>query len=362
MKKYNSNFNINEINIDINNKPYFIADIAANHDGDIERAKDLIWLAKESGSDCAKFQHFKADKIVSDFGFSSMDNSKMSHQSTWRKSVAEIYDQYHTKREWNNTLIETCKEADIEFMTTPYDIEAMDGLQNHVNAIKIGSGDITYKPFLEKISQLNKPILLATGASDLNETIVAVESIVEHNKNICLMQCNTNYTGSQENFKNVNLNVLKTFSILYPNMPLGFSDHTYGHSAVLGAIALGARVIEKHFTDDNNREGPDHHFAMNPSTWRAMVDSSNELWSSLGDGVKRIEKNELDTVIIQRRAIRLVRDIEAGQILSAKDLECLRPCPKDALNPTQIDICIGKKLKQFQKAGSHLTVDLLEDV
>ena len=148
--KYNFSFSIGSTQISIREKPYFIADIAANHDGDIERAKSLIYLAKESGADCAKFQHFEADKIVSDFGFKALDNSKMSHQSSWEKSVAEIYDQYHTKREWNNILIETCKDADIEFMTTPYDIEAMDNLIDSVNAIKIGSGDISYSLFLKK--------------------------------------------------------------------------------------------------------------------------------------------------------------------------------------------------------------------
>jgi sialic acid synthase SpsE len=360
--KYNFSFDIGSSKIDVVEKPYFIADIAANHDGDIQRAKDLIYLAKEAGADCAKFQHFIVSNIVSDVGFSFLDNAKMSHQASWQKSVSEIYDQYHTKREWNDVLIETCKTVDIEFMTTPYDIEAMDGLQGAVNAIKIGSGDITYTPFLQKIAKLGKPILLATGAANIKETIASVETILTTNSNICLMQCNTNYTGSNENFKYVNLNVLKTFATLYPNMPLGFSDHTSGHSAVLGAIALGARVIEKHFTDDTSRIGPDHHFALNAASWKEMVVSSEELWNSLGDGIKRVENNELDTVIIQRRAIRLVSDKPAGHVLSAKDLEYLRPCPLDALTPDQTDSCIGKTLKEALPAGSHLTQAFLADV
>ena len=119
---YKSSFSIGSKKIDIAERPYFIADIAANHDGDIERAKDLIYLAKTSGADCAKFQHFKADSIVSDMGFSSLDNSKMSHQASWNKSVAEIYDQYHTKREWNDVLIATCKDADIEGRSEEKDV------------------------------------------------------------------------------------------------------------------------------------------------------------------------------------------------------------------------------------------------
>ena len=140
---YNSEFDIGSKSIGIRHSTYFIADIAANHDGDLNRAKDLIYLAKESGSHCAKFQHFKAEKIVSDYGFSSMSREDMSHQAGWHKSVAEIYDDYHTRREWNDELVKTCKDADIEFMTTPYDFEAIEDLVEHVNAIKIGSGDIS---------------------------------------------------------------------------------------------------------------------------------------------------------------------------------------------------------------------------
>ena len=122
---------------------------------------------------------------------------------------------------------------------------------------------------------------------------------------LALLQCNTNYTGSLENFKYINLNVLNTFKNIYPSMILGLSDHTPGHSTVLGAIALGARIIEKHFTDNCEREGPDHKFSMTPKTWKEMVDRSRELESSLGSGIKEIEKNELETVVLQRRSLRL---------------------------------------------------------
>lgn len=352
--KYNDRFNIGKHRIGISDPTYFIADIAANHDGDLDRAKELIFLAKESGSHCAKFQHFKANKIVSNFGFSTMSKDQMSHQAGWHKSVSEIYDDYHTKREWNEELIKTCKDVDIEFMTTPYDHEAIEDLIDNVNAIKIGSGDITYTKFLGDISKLNKPMLIATGASDIEEVISAVDTVLKENNNICLMQCNTNYTGSLENFRYVNLNVLKTFSTIYPNMPLGFSDHTPGHSAVLGAIALGARIVEKHFTDDNSRVGPDHHFALNPVTWREMVDRSNELQISLGNGVKSIEINEQDTVIIQRRAIRVVRDIKKGECLTSEDIEFLRPCPTDAVSPQEYESVLGKPLQENKLSGDYL--------
>ena len=353
---YTDRFDIGKHKIGISEPTYFIADIAANHDGSLERAKDLIHLAKESGSHCAKFQHFEANKIVSDFGFSSMSKDELSHQAGWHKSVAEIYDDYHTKREWNQELINTCKSVDIEFMTTPYDFGAIEDLVDNVNAVKIGSGDITYSKLLDEISSLDKPILLATGASNIAEVMAAVEIVLRTNRNICLMQCNTNYTGSLENFKYVNLNVLKTFANLYPNMVLGFSDHTPGHSAVLGAVALGARVIEKHFTDDNSRVGPDHHFAMNPVTWSEMVDRTLELEYSLGNGIKAIEDNEADTVVIQRRAVRLINDVKKGEVLEESNLEYLRPCPKDAFSPANYKELIGLTLQNERVAGDYIRV------
>ena len=341
---YSNEIFINKRRIALNEPTYFIADIAANHDGDLSRAKDLIYLAKEAGADCAKFQHFLPDKIVSDYGFKHLTTGQ-SHQANWEKSVYEIYEQYHCKREWTNELIKTCKDADIEFMTTPYDFDALNKLDNYVNAYKIGSGDITWIDFIEKIAKLNKPYLIACGASTLDEVKQAVEASIKINPQIVLMQCNTNYTASLENYKYINLNVLKTFSKLYPNMILGLSDHTFGHATVLGAVTLGARVIEKHFTDNNNRKGPDHKFAMNPDTWREMVDRTRELELALGDGIKRVEDNEKDTVIVQRRSIRLQSDKKAGDIITENDIEMLRPAPSNSYFPYEIDDVINQKLK-----------------
>ena len=132
------------------------------------------------------------------------------------------------------------------------------------------------------------------------------------------MQCNTNYTGSLENFSHINLNVLKTYASMWPDVVLGLSDHTPGHATVLGAVALGARAVEKHLTDDRNREGPDHRFSMDPSGWRDMVDRTRELERALGSGDKRVAGNERETVVIQRRCLRAARDIAAGEIISAR--------------------------------------------
>jgi N-acetylneuraminate synthase len=170
------------------------------------------------------------------------------------------------------------------------------------------------------------------------------------------MQCNTNYTGSLENFKYIQLNVLRAYREMFPNLILGLSDHTPGHSTVLGAIALGARVVEKHFTLDKAKEGPDHAFSMSPSDWHEMVCRSRELENALGNGIKKIEDNELETVLIQRRSIRTTRAIKSGETLSLSDLTFLRPCPEDGIPPYMAGKVIEKKLTRDIAAGEHITL------
>jgi len=351
--KYNTSLQIGDREISLGTPTYFIADIAANHDGDLERAKALIRQAKAAGADCAKFQHFLADKIVSSVGFSAAE-ARVSHQSNWEKSVFETYEQYHTRRDWTPTLVETCKDVGIEFMTTPYDFEAIEMFRDVVNAYKIGSGDITFHAAVERIAELGKPVLLACGAATMTEVEQAAEVILRHNKSLCLLQCNTNYTGSLDNFSYVNLRVLQSLAIRWPGLVLGFSDHTPGHSAVLGAVALGARVVEKHFTDDTSRKGPDHSFALDPATWRAMVVATRELEAALGDGIKRIEENERQTVIIQRRALRVKTRLRAGTVIREDHLEALRPCPSGAVPPSALSQVLGRSLAVDKERGREL--------
>ena len=351
--RYNSEIRIGKREVSISAPVYFIADIASNHDGKLEQAKELIWKAKEAGADAVKFQHFLADKIVSDYGFSHM-GGQVSHQAAWGKSVYEVYKECECNRTWTEELVKTAKEADIDFLTTPYDVEAVKQLNAYIPAYKVGSGDITWTDFIELIAKQEKPVLLATGASTIEDTARAVDAVLKHNKDIVLMQCNTNYTGSMENFRYVNLNVLRSYALYYPGMVLGLSDHTPGHSAVLGAVALGAKVIEKHFTLDNSLKGPDHAFSMNPVTWKEMVERTRELELALGDGCKRIEGNEQETVIVQRRAVRAKYTLEAGTILADDMLEELRPAPRDAVFPHQKSEIIGRRLRQNKEQRDYL--------
>jgi len=333
-------------------RTYFVADISANHDGDLERAKMLIRMAAESGADAAKFQNFRASKIVSEYGFSAM-GGRFSHQSEWEKPVFQVYQDATLPWEWTETLKLECEAAGIHYFSSPYDFEAVDMLDPYVSAIKIGSGDITWPEMLRKVASKGKTVMLATGASHIGEVQKAVSIIRETNPNIVLMQCNTNYTGSLDNFKHIHLNVLKTYQVMFPDCVLGLSDHTLGHATVLGAVALGARVVEKHFTDDMNRQGPDHPFSMTPDSWREMVHRARELEDALGSSEKTVAENEQETVILQRRCLRASDDLKEGAVITRKMVDVLRPAPNDSIFPHELERILGKRLLVDLPRGKH---------
>jgi len=275
----------------------------------------------------------------------------MSHQSTWKTSVFETYSRASIDATWTPILKQTCDEAGITFFTSPYSIELVDEVDPYVSAFKVGSGDITWLEIIKVMATKGKPVLLATGASSLDEVCAAVEIVLAETTELVLMQCNTNYTGSRDNLNHVNLNVLGTYRQLYPSAVLGLSDHTPGHTSVLGAVALGARVIEKHFTDDTDRIGPDHGFSLDPSSWREMVDRTRDLEGAIGSPIKRVEPNERETVIVQRRCIRAARALEVGTQLTRADLQLLRPCPADGVPPGHLDQVVGTTLQRQLDRG-----------
>ena len=330
-------------NFQDDSQPYFIADIAANHDGSIQRAKDLIWLAKDAGAHCAKFQHFVADEIVNALEFNRL-GSDQTHQGSWKKSVSEVYDQYHFKREWTKEIYDECIKADIDFSSTPYDKEAIALIKDFVPFIKIGSGDISWIEHIAECSDTGLPIVIATGASTDSDVKRAMQIFDNRENQLCLMQCNTNYTIDPDKIGYVNLNVLKKYKRDYPDVILGLSDHTLSDTSVMGAVALGAKVIEKHFTDDNDRVGPDHNFAINPYNWRVMVDKANELSLAMGDGYKRVEENEKDAFVVQRRSCTLKNDLEKGAVITSEDLTFLRPCPPSSFHPYELARILGKRV------------------
>ena len=332
---------------------YFIADIAANHDGDLDRALALIHLAKEAGADAAKFQNFEAPKIVSDYGFKSL-GGQQSHQASWSKSVYDVYDDAATPSDWTSILKAECDKAGISYFSSPYDFDNVEKLYDYMPAYKAGSGLMSYPQMMIAMAKKDKPFLLSTGACDIGNVAQVMRMVSEVNQEIVLFQCNTNYTASDENYDHLNVNVLKTYATMFPNAILGLSDHTHSIAPILGAVALGAKVIERHFTDSNDREGPDHKFAMNPTTWREMVDEVRVLERALGGTDKFVTSNEKETYVLQRRCLRAAREINAGETFTAEMVEALRPAVAGAVMPFELDDVMGKVSKTDLVFGQEL--------
>jgi N-acetylneuraminate synthase len=328
--------------IGLNHPSYFIADIAANHDGDLDRAIELIRLAAEAGADAAKFQNFRAPNIVSDYGFKAL-GGQQSHQAEWSKSVYQVYDDASIPFEWTPILKDACDEFNIHYFSSPYDYEAIEMLDAYVPAYKAGSGLMSWPEALVRMAKLGKPILIATGAADISDVVRAMRAVSAVNDQIVLLQCNTNYTAADSNYDHLNINVLKTYATMFPDVVLGLSDHTHSPAPVVGAVTLGARVIERHFTDSNDREGPDHKFAMNPKNWAEMVQQVRTLERTLGATDKFVTGSEQETYVLQRRCLRAAREIRAGETITVEMVEPLRPAAKGAIMPWEMETILGKK-------------------
>lgn len=343
-------FEIDGREVGTGKRPYFIADIGSNHDGDLDRALELIDLAAQAGVDAVKFQHFHAENIVSRRGFEAV--GAIGHQAGW----GDVYDTYRDAQvplHWTERLAGRCEDDGVAFMTTPYDLELVDTLNPYVPAWKIGSGDITWYDMIRKVCSKGKPFFLATGASTQPEVAKAIDVAREGDAPFVLMHCNTNYTGEVD-YPSLNLGVLDDWRCY--GIPLGLSDHVpgaRGMQVVCSAVALGACAIEKHFTDDPGRPGPDHHFAMDPLEWSVMIEDANRVWESLGTGQKKVEYNEEETRIIQRRALRWSIDLPAGRCVRETDLRATRPCPRDGLPPYEAQDIIGRYLR-FPVQGDEL--------
>lgn len=332
---------------------YFVADISGNHDGDLDRALILIELAKESGADAAKFQHFRAAHIVSCYGFSKL--GKLGNQAEWKDDVVSVYEKHSIPWEWTPILAEHCNKVGIDFFSTPYDLETVDHLDPYVSCYKIGSGDITWLEEIQYVAKKGKPVMLATGMSYTDEVVRAMDVLKRYQVPIVLMQCTSNYTGDDDNnIKNSNLDTLQTFRWMYPDVTLGLSDHTLTDAVVLGAVALGAEVIEKHFTDDNTLEGPDHKFSLEPFEWEMMVRLVRQLEQAMGDGIKRPQPNEVESRIMFRRCVRARYNLGVGEVILRDNLDVLRPAPVGSIAPYDIDKLVGRVLNKDVVAGQHL--------
>lgn len=348
MLEFSKTFKIGDRLVGEGQPTYFIAEIGANFDNDIEKAKKLAWEARQFGADCAKIQSFKTERIVSAAGFAQM-NLKGVHGS-WGRTVNEVFKDAEFPREWHKEFFDYCREIGITPSSAPYDFEAVD-LMDELDAdfYKIGSGEITWLEMIEYIAKKGKPIVLATGAATLAEIDDAVRTIEKTgNKDLALLQCITNYPSKIES---ANIRVIDGYRKQF-GCVVGYSDHAPGDTVVLGAVARGAKVIEKHFTLDRSDVGPDHPHSMEPDEFAAMIQKTRDLEKALGTPRKEVVEEESETYIVQRRGLAVARDLPAGAVLVASDIDVLRPAL--GIYPKYKEAITGKQLRKALKAGEPI--------
>jgi N,N'-diacetyllegionaminate synthase len=322
-----------------NNSVFIIAEAGVNHNGSIETAKKIIDVASCSGADAVKFQTFVAERLVS-------RNAPKADYQKKTTSVSESQFDMIKKLELNelmhHQLIEYCAQKQILFISSPFDLDSIDFLHSlGLKIFKIPSGEITNLPYLRKIGQLKKKIILSSGMSYLSE-IEAALSILNSagtgKKDITLLHCNTEYPTP---FEDVNLNAIKTIRKAFPEIQVGYSDHTSGYEVSIAAVAMGAKVIEKHLTLDRTMEGPDHKSSLEPKEFKNMVDSIRNIEKALGSGEKEPSASERRNINIVRKSIVAAKQICKGDIFSEENITVKRP--GTGLSPMMWDDVIGKK-------------------
>jgi len=348
MKSFQKQIKIGDRFIGQGHPTYIIAEIGANFDKNIDKAKQLIDAAKAAGADCAKFQTFSTSKIVSEGGFSRMKLEGV--HGSWGRTVSEVFKDAEFPREWHQEISDYCKQVGIDFSTSPYDFEAVDlCVKLDVPFIKIGSGDITWLEMITYIAKTGKPLFMATGdatISEIDEAVRAIESA--GNNQLVLMQCITNYPSKIDS---ANVNVLKTYQSAF-DVLTGYSDHAPGPVVALASVVLGGCVIEKHFTLNKADKGPDHPHSMNPVEFKLMVDYVREIERAMGSTRKEVVAEEGETVYVQRRCLYAKTNLKAGQVITELDIDVLRPAL--GIAPKFKNIIIGKTCKIDIEAGQPL--------
>lgn len=302
------------------NKTYIIAEAGVNHNGDITVAKEMILEAKKAGADAVKFQTFVTEKLVSKQAPKADYQMKITSQEETQyqmlKKLELSFDDFIELSEYANKL-------DIDFLSTPFDDESIDFLSQLVMPFwKIPSGEITNKPYLMKIANTKKPIILSTGMSTMEEIEMALEVFHDyHRENIILLHCNTEYPTP---YNDVNLNAMVTMKEKF-NVKVGYSDHTEGIAVPIAAVVLGAAVIEKHFTLDKTLPGPDHKVSLEPQELTQMVTTIRNIEKAMGDGVKKPSESEKKNISVARKSIVAKRNIKKGEVFSEENLTVKRP-------------------------------------
>lgn len=302
------------------NKVFIIAEAGVNHNGDISLAKQLVDVAVSAGADAVKFQTFKAEKLVCKNAEKAAYQKETTNQA---ESQLEMLKKLELSEEMHNQLIDYCKKKGILFLSTPFDVDSVDYLiELGIEIIKIPSGEITNYPYLRKIAQTGKKVILSTGMSSLKEVREAVEVLKEYgNKDIAVLHCNTEYPTP---FTDVNMKAMLTMRDEL-GVEVGYSDHTMGIEIPIAAVAMGAQIIEKHFTLDKTMDGPDHKASLEPHELKAMINAIRNVENALGTGVKEPSESEQRNIGIVRKSIVAKYAIKKGEVFSEENLVTKRP-------------------------------------
>jgi len=331
------------------NKVFIIAEAGVNHNGDWEIAKKLVDAAVEAGADAVKFQTFKAEKLVC----KNAEKADYQKETTDKaESQFEMLKKLELTEDMHQMLLEYCKEKEILFLSTPFDVDSVDYLIGMgMEIMKIPSGEITNYPYLRKVAQTGKKVIMSTGMSNLQEVRDAVAVLKEYGgKDIAVLHCNTEYPTP---FTDVNLKAMITLRDEL-EIEVGYSDHTPGIEIPIAAAAMGAEIIEKHFTLDKTMEGPDHKASLEPDELKAMVAAIRNVEAALGSGVKMPSASEQKNTAIARKSIVAKCDIEKGQIFTEDNLTIKRP--GTGISPMRWNEIIGTEAQRSYKEDELIEV------
>ena len=331
---------------------YVIAEAGVNHNGSLDMALKLVDMASDARADSVKFQTFKAEKLVTP----SAPKAEYQTQATDPgESQFEMLRQLELTLEMHQSIIGRCRERNILFLSSPFDEESADLLASlGVAAFKIPSGEITNLPFLAHVARKGKPMIVSTGMANLAEVATAVSTIEgAGNRDVVLLQCVSNYPAEPAN---ANLRAMHTMATAF-DLPVGYSDHTPGTEVAFASVALGACVVEKHFTMDRRLPGPDHQASLEPDELAKMVQGIRTVESALGHGRKEPAASEANTADVARKSLVAARDIEAGTTLTEELVAVKRP--GTGLPPAMRPYLIGRTVRANLPAGTLITLDML---
>jgi N,N'-diacetyllegionaminate synthase len=319
-------------------KTLLIAEAGVNHNGDINLARQLVDVAAEAGADWVKFQTFSADRLVTKNAEKAEYQAQFSDEG---ESQYEMLRGLELTHDMHEALIEHCASCGIQFFSTGFDRESIDLLvELGLKCFKIPSGEVTNLPYLRHIGQHGKPVILSTGMTTLDEIEVALDVLERAGtprERITVLHCNTEYPTPMAD---VNLRAMLTIRDAF-NVQVGYSDHTLGIEVAIAAVALGARVIEKHFTLDRNLPGPDHKASLEPDELKSMVVSIRNIERAMGDGIKRPSSSEAKNKPVARKSLVAKCTIRAGEVFNETNLTVKRP--GTGLSPMRWDEVLGSK-------------------